>query len=152
MPTTGNKGLDGFIAKYTPEIAELTHALFAKMRARLPGATVPVYDNYNALAIGFWSNGKMASAIFSLAAYPRWVTLFFLRGVGLDDPHGLLEGKGTVIRSIAKITPERLDDPRVAALIAQSLARCDSPYDPSAKGEIIIKSISAKQRPRRPVK
>jgi hypothetical protein len=152
MISSGNKELDGFIAKYTPEIAALTHALFAKMRARLPGATIPVYDNYNALAIGFWGNAKMASAIFSLAAYPRWVTLFFFRGVGLDDPDGLLEGKGTVVRSIPKITPERLDDPRIEALIAQSLARCHPLYDPSANSEIIIKSISAKQRPRRPVK
>ena len=51
MGSTGNAELDGFIAKYTPEIAALTHALIARMRARIPGATLLAYYNYNALAV-----------------------------------------------------------------------------------------------------
>jgi len=45
--------LDSFIAKYIPEIGALAQEALAKMRARLPGAIELVYDNYNALAIGF---------------------------------------------------------------------------------------------------
>ena len=45
--------LDAFIDKYTPEVAALTRALLARMKARMPGAAILVYDNYNALAIGF---------------------------------------------------------------------------------------------------
>src|ERR1039458_3337653 len=45
--------LDAFLDKYTPAIATLARACLAKMRARLPGAVQLVYDNYNALAIGF---------------------------------------------------------------------------------------------------
>ena len=68
--------LDTFIDKYTPEVAALARACLAKMRARLPGATQLVYDNYNALAIGFGPSEKTSHAIFSVAVYPRWVNLF----------------------------------------------------------------------------
>ena len=45
--------LDGFIDKFTPDVAALTRAWLAKAKARIPGAQILVYDNYNALAIGF---------------------------------------------------------------------------------------------------
>lgn len=45
--------LAGFLAKFTPEIAAFAQASLFRMRARLPGAMELVYDNYNALAIGF---------------------------------------------------------------------------------------------------
>ena len=32
--------LDSFIDKFTPEVAALTRALFAKMKKRLPGAQI----------------------------------------------------------------------------------------------------------------
>ncbi len=67
--------LDSFIDKFTPEVAALTRALLAKAKARIPGATILVYDNYNALAIGFGPSDKAGQAILSLAVMPRWVTL-----------------------------------------------------------------------------
>jgi hypothetical protein len=150
MASTGNSELDGFIAKYSPEIANLTHSLVARMRKRLPGATVLAYDNYNALAIGFSTAETVSSVILSIAAYPRWVSLFFMWGTRLDDPHGLLEGKGRQIRSISKIAVSTLDDPRIDAFIAQAVISADPPYRPEAPPRIVIKSISAKQRSRRP--
>ena len=50
---SSEKRLAEFIAKYTPEVAVVAHAALANMRMRLPGALELVYDNYNALAIGF---------------------------------------------------------------------------------------------------
>jgi hypothetical protein len=50
--------LAGFIAKFTPEVAAQARAILAKMRTRLPGAVELVYDNYNALAIGFGPNER----------------------------------------------------------------------------------------------
>lgn len=148
---TGHPELDSFIAKYTPDVADQAHAAIARMRMRLPNATVLVYDNYNALAVGFASDEKVSNVILSITAYPRWVTLFFMYGVKLDDPDGLLEGSGSQVRSIRLATPEMLDDPRIEALIANAVAKADLPLSRNAKGEIIIKSVSAKQRPRRPV-
>lgn len=151
MATSGNAELDGFIAKYTPEVAALAHALLQRMRVRIPGAVIPVYDNYNALAIGFGPTDRVKHVILSLAVMPRWVTLCFTRGVHLDDPHRLLKGSGSQVRSAQLYSADALDDPRIEALVAGALAKADLPVDPSAPGEIVIKSISAKQRPRRPV-
>src|SRR4051812_28081881 len=142
--------LDRFIDKFTPEVAALTRALLAKMAARAPGARIMVYDNYNALAIGFGPTDRAGKAVLSLAVMPRWVTLCFLRGVGLPDPHGLLKGSGSRVRHVRLHTPEAFDDPAVQDLISAALERSEPPIDAGREHQLIIKSISAKQRPRTP--
>ena len=142
--------LDSFIDKFTPEVAALSRALLARMKARIPGAQILVYDNYNALAIGFGPSDKAGQAILSLAVMPRWVTLCFLRGKGLPDPHGLLKGEGSRVRHVRLHAPEALDDPRIEALVAGALERAEPPIDPAEPQRLIVKSISARQRPRRP--
>lgn len=142
--------LDEFIAKYTPEIAALAQTVLKKVRKRLPSALELVYDNYNALAIGFAPSEKTSEAIFSIALYPRWVSLFFLQAAGLRDPHKLLRGSGTVARHIVLADANDLAKPEIEALIAQALTLAKAPLPAQQKHRIIIKSISAKQRPRRP--
>lgn len=142
--------LDGFLAKFTPEVEALARTLIDRMRTRLPGAAIIVYDNYNSLAIGFGSTEKPSHAVLSLAVFPRWVTLHFLDGVGLPDPDAILRGDGSRVRHVQLHTPDALDDPRIEALIAEAVARSEPPFDTSAEQRLVIKSISAKQRPRRP--
>jgi len=121
------------------------------MRARLPGAQELAYDNYNALAIGFGPGERVSEVIFSIALYPRWVSLFFLQnGTRLRDPAGLLEGSGNQVRHIKLRAPGQLSDPAVEDLIAQALELAVRPIDPAQPRRLIIKSVSAKQRPRRP--
>jgi hypothetical protein len=143
--------LDAFLDKYTPEIAAQARAALRTMRARLPGAQELVYDNYNALAIGFSPTDRTSEAIFSIALFPRWVSLFFLQsGTCLRDPAGLLEGSGNQARHIKLRAPDQLSDPAVEELIAQALELAPASIDPAQPRRLIIKSISAKQRPRRP--
>ena len=142
--------LDNFIDKFTPHVAALSRALLEKMKARIPGAQILVYDNYNALAIGFCRNDKAGQAILSLAVMPQWVTLCFLWGKSLSDPHQLLKGEGSRVRHTRLHTPEALDDPYIEALIVEALATTAWPIDPNEPQRLIIKAISAKQRPRRP--
>ena len=142
--------LDSFIDKYTPQIAVATRACLAKMIGRLPGAAVLIYDNYNSLAIGFSPSEKTSEAIFSIVPYPRWILLFFLQGAALPDPHRLLKGTGKVVRSIRLESAEDLDQPAILELMAVALQRAKKPIDAKAQGKLIVKSISVKQRPRRP--
>jgi hypothetical protein len=72
--------LNSFIAKYTPEIADDVHAVLWKLRSQLPGALEVVYDNCNALAIGFSPTEKVSHVIFSIAVYPRWIKQSFWAG------------------------------------------------------------------------
>ena len=142
--------LDAFLDKYTPAVATLARACLAKMRTRLPGAVQLVYDNYNALVIGFGPSERASEAVFSIALYPRWVTLFFLQGAGLPDPKHLLKGSGKVVRHIVLASAADLDQPAVQGLMSTALKRAEPAIDPDAPGSLVIRSISAKQRPRRP--
>jgi len=145
--------LDSFLDKFSPEIAAQARAALRTMRARLPGALELVYDNYNALAIGFSPTERASDAIFSIAVFPRWVSLFFLQnGTRLRDPAGLLEGSGRQARHIKLRAPGQLSDSAVQDLIAQALELSEKPLDPSQPRRLIIKSIAAKQRPRRPAR
>jgi hypothetical protein len=141
--------LDAFIGRYTPEVGGDARRALAFMRARLPTATRLVYDNYNALVVGFGTSEKVGDIILSLVLYARYVTLFFLRGVDLPDPHGLLEGSGSQVRGVKLQPISRLETTEVGALIDAAVSRA-SPLPSSGAGPLIIKSISAKQRPRRP--
>jgi len=149
---TTDAELRGFIARFTPEVASLARGILAKMKKRLPSANRLVYDNYNALAIGFGPTERASDAIVSVAIYPRGVNLCLLQAgrSRLRDPRRLLQGSGTTNRFIPIKSAADIDDGAVEDLLAQALAAAKVPLDPAAKGRLIIKSVSAKQRPRRP--
>lgn len=143
--------LAGFLAKFSPDVRAVATASLTKMRRRLPGSMELVYDNYNALAIGFSPSERASETIFSIAVFPRWVSLFFLQsGTKLFDPKGVLKGSGTKVRHIVLESAEDLDKKEIQALMKEELARASKAIDSKARNRIIIKSISAKQRPRRP--
>jgi hypothetical protein len=148
---TPDEQLEAFITRFTPPVASLTRAILVTMRARLPGAIELVYDNYNALVIGFGPTERASEAVFSIAVYPRWVNLFFLRGARFPDPEHLLQGSGRSVRRIVLAAPATLDMPAVRTLMEHALKRAAKPFDPTQPRRTIIKSISTKQRPRRPV-
>ena len=142
--------LAGFIAKYTPEIGALAREVRAKMRARLPGAVELVYDNYNFFVIGYGPTDRPSEAVFSIVLSSRKVSLCFLKGAGLPDPDKLLQGGGNVVRNIALEDASVLDKPAVKALMAAALERSAKPFDKKAPTRLVIRSVSAKQRQRRP--
>lgn len=143
--------LDRFIDKYTPAVGAEGRAALAKLRRLVPGAVQLVYDNYNFLAVGFGPSERAGEAVLSLAFAPRWIILFFLKNaLDLSDPKGLLRGSGKIVRSIRLTSAKDLDTRPVRALIHEALARADVPIDAKGRGRLIIRSVSAKQRPRRP--
>jgi hypothetical protein len=142
--------LAGFLAKYEPEIARQAREAIDKMRLRLPGAIQMVYDNYNGLVVGFGPTEKASEAIFSIVVFPRYFSLCFLQGTKVPDPQKLLQGNGNVARHIRLDPPETLDRPEVQEVMTAAMASAVKPIDPGKPGKLVIKSISAKQRPRRP--
>lgn len=142
--------LRSFLAKFDPRVATSARAALARLRKKLPGATEIVYDNYNALAIGFGPGEKASEAIFSIAVFPRWVSLFFLQGAKLPDPDRVLKGSGTRARHIVLTDLRILEQPAVKKLMTAALMSAKRPLDRKQRRRLIIKSVSAKQRPRRP--
>jgi hypothetical protein len=142
--------LAGFIANFTPEVAALGKAVLARLRTLLPPAIEVVYDNYNFLVVGFGPTERASETILSAAFYARGVTLFFLHGGRLPDPHHLLSGSGKQVRHIKLPSVATLDDLRLRELIAAAVKSAPKSFDSPGRRRLVIKSISAKQRPRRP--
>jgi hypothetical protein len=86
--------------------------------------------------------------IVSLALYPRWVSLFFMQGAALPDPHKLLRGSGNVVRHIVLNGAADLDKPEVRMLLIEAIQRAKVRLPRGGRGRAVIKSISLKQRPR----
>jgi hypothetical protein len=146
--------LDSFLAKYDPEVEAFARRALAKMRKLVPGAIEMVYDNYNWLVIGFSPTERPSDAIFSLVLPTGRVTLCFLQGAGLPDPAKRLQGSGNVVRNIrlydlGEPDAKVLDDREVLALIHVALNRAKVPTPAGGRRKVIIRAVSAKQKPRR---
>lgn len=150
MPDSTARQVADCIARYTPQMADALTACRRQLQARVPNGYELVYDNYNALAIGYAWADKASASLVSIAGYPRWVTLFFLYGKGLPDPEGLLEGDGVRVRSLRLKSPDDLDNAAVRRLLDLALAPHAADFAAAPPLQTIIKSIAAKQRSRRP--
>ena len=143
------KQVAGFIAKFDPAIAKLTRACRTVLRKRYPSAIELVYDNYNALAIGYSPTERTSDCIFSLAVYARGVNLYFMYGRSLSDPDHLLLGSGRQGAFIRLESANTLDQPQIEKLIESAVKRQLPTFASKGRGYTVVKSISAKQRPRR---
>jgi hypothetical protein len=138
------------MARYRPDVVAIARAALAALRTLLPGTVEMVYDNYNALVIGFSPNDRPSDAVLSIALYPRWVNLFFLQdATHLPDSEGLLRGSGKQVRSIRLTSADAIAKPAVRALIAEALRRADPPFDPNGRRRLTIRAVSAKLRSRK---
>jgi hypothetical protein len=140
--------LQTFIDKFDPTVAQQIRATRKALRKKFPGAVEMVYDNYNFFVIGFGPNERASEAILSIAAQAKGVTICFIQGAKLPDPAKLLTGSGNQTRNLRFESPAVLSSPGVEALIESALALGTTPM-PASKGYTVIKSVSAKQRPRR---
>ncbi len=152
MPKTTDTQIASFLAKYDARISRELNAARKHIRSKFPRGFELVYDNYNALVFAFGSSERAGDMLMSVAGYPKWVTLFFANGKALRDPKGLLQGEGSRIRSVRLDDLSTLDDKDVQALIAQALAPAKAKLAAAPPITTVVKSISDKQRPRRPAK
>jgi hypothetical protein len=141
--------LAGFIAKFDPDNQKLIRDVRKELRKRFPTANELVYDNYNFFVIGYSGTERPTDSIVSMAAGANGVGLAFpYCGSKLRDPHKLLQGSGAKNRFIRLESAKTLSHPEVEQLIATACALC-KPLPASGRGQLIIRSISVKQRPRR---
>lgn len=144
------KLLAGFVAKYDPAVGKLARATRVALRKRLPTAIELVYENYQFLAIGFSATERASDCLVSLAISPKGVALSFYYGSTLPDPDGILLGSGNQNRYVRLDSAAKLAHPAVEAVIRAAIVKAKTPLPATGKGYTVIKSVSAKQRPRRP--
>ena len=137
------------LARYEPPIVKLVTAARRILRRRCPSAVELVYDNYNALVFGYGPSEHASEAVFSIAAYPRWVNFFFLRGAHLPDPQCLLHGTGRQVRSIRLSSATDLERGPIRELIRVAIARMAVPFA-GGRGRTVIRAMAATRRARRP--
>ena len=138
LPLTASQ-LNAIIDRQALGMAKLARSVLARMRVRLPGAVEMVYDKKNSLVIGFCCAERASNVINSIAVYQRWVNLYFFEGDTLPDPEGLLQGTGSMVRSIRITDAADLDRPAVKALMAEALKCAEPPLDRKAKRKILLK-------------
>ena len=137
-----------FLARFNPEIVKLAKTARTKLRKRLPGAIEMVYDNYNALVIGFSPTERPSDAIVSIVIFPKRVSVCVIQGKHLPDPHRVLQGDGNQVRFIR--LDERaaiLDTPAVRAVLSEAVAFGGERF--AGTRRLVIRAIMKKQRPRR---
>jgi len=153
MPTTNrttNQQIAGFLAKYTSEIVAFATDARKRMRKEVPGGVEFVYDNYNALVFGYGPSERPSEAVLSLAIMPKWVTLCFLKGAKLADPKKLLRGSGNIVRNIRLAAAQDLEDPDIHCFVIAAIDAAVPAFPGGGPPRTIVRSVSAKQRPRRP--
>jgi hypothetical protein len=140
--------LDTFLRRFSPEIVALAKAARAKFRKRFPRAIEMVYDNYNALVIGYSPTERPSDAIVSLVIFPKRVSVCFIQGKHLPDPDHVLQGNGNQVRFIRlDARAAILDTAPIKGLLAEAVAFGDTPF--AGKSRLVIRAIATKQRPRR---
>jgi len=141
--------LAAFIRKFSPVDQRLIRSVRAALRKRFPTANELVYDNYNFFVIGYSPTERPSDAIVSMAARANGVGLCFIHGARLPDPDKVLLGSGSQTRFVRLDSPQVLERPEVKALVAAAIAQARAPLPAAGRGRLIIRSISARQRPRR---
>ena len=137
------------LSKFEPAVSKLATSSRSVIRKRFPTAIEQVYDNYNFFVIGFCTTERTSDCIVSLAASAKGVALSFYQGATLPDPHKVLLGSGKQNRFVRLESAATLSDPKVKALIDAAAKQAKNPLPLTGKGYTMLKSISAKQRPRR---
>jgi hypothetical protein len=138
-----------FIAKFGEKDQQLIRAVRRAVRKRLPTANELVYDNYNFFVIGYSPTERPSDAIISIAARANGIGLCFIHGARLPDPERLLQGSGNQTRFIRLQSASELARPEVEALVAAAIKQAKTPLPTTGRGRLIVRSVSAKQRPRR---
>ena len=146
---TAEQQLKTFIGKFDPKDQRLIRAVRTAVRKRFASAWELVYDNYNFFVIGYSPTERPADAIVSITARAGSVGLCFIRGAALPDPNKLLQGSGNQTRFIRLESADVLARPAIEKLIASAIANARVPLPTPGRGRLIVRSISAKQRPRR---
>jgi hypothetical protein len=141
--------LRSFISKFELQHQATIRAARSALRKRFPTANELAYDNYNFFVIGYGATERPSDCFVSIAAAAKGVGLCFIHGASLPDPAKILVGSGKQTRFVRLPAAGRLAQPEIQTLLSLAAERARAPLPTTGRGKLIIRSVSAKQRPRR---
>lgn len=148
--------LAGYFARYEIKAAELAKALRAKLKARLAGffEIVYVYEGQGSTVISYSPSEKGYEGVCSLALDGKGVKLYFTNGAAMAkaDPKKLLQGAGKTARFVPMGSVADYERAEIEALMAAALKLSKAKPGAGAKGGMILKADSQKERAQRTAK
>ena len=102
-----------------PEAQGLALELRTLVRRLLPKAQEKIYKGYGVADYTFGGTGR---GFLTIGPQKRYVNLYFMNGVELTDPGGLLEGTGKHMRHVKIKDPGALKNTKLHALIREAAA------------------------------
>lgn len=146
MPPPRREYLE-FLSAYEPEITALALAVRALVLTEAPDAVELLYDAYNAVSAGYSFTGRPSDAFIHIAAYAGWVNLGFNHGADLDDPDGVLQGRGRQVRHIRIASIADARKPVVRAFVRAAIREALRPEGKNvAAGTSVVRAIYPKRR------
>lgn len=142
--------VDAFCGKYSSAMATQLREVRNRLHAVFPRGYELVYDNHNALVLGISPTPRSVDAVLKVVGYPRWVTLFFLRGHALVAPAGLLDRDEQGIASLRLRSAGDLVRGDVPALLQQLASAHVQAFRGAPALTTLIKAQAAQQSSRRP--
>ena len=109
-----------FLKPYDREIRDLALQLRALVLEEMAPCYENIYDAYSAVAIGYGTSDRLRDGIFHIAVYSKHVNLGFNDGATLDDPKGILQGKGNQIRHVTIKSTADLERPEIRSYIRRA--------------------------------
>jgi len=149
MGEKDTKDLKAFLTPFDDDMVELAFWLRGFIWKLFPECNELIYDNYNAVAVGWAPTLTLYDTFCSIAVYNNKSMHFgFYWGAKLSDPRKLLLGNGKQYRYIRVAKKADFPSVYVKELLAEahlnSLAALKG--DASISGQTVIKSISPKKR------
>lgn len=134
-----------YLASYDPRIANLALALRGIVLEEAPDAIESLVNGY-AVAIGFSFTGKpLKDGFCHIVIYKNCVNLGFNRGALLDDPDGVLQGSGKLIRHLRVHNCDELDRPLMRRFLRVAIGQVRGPSKERASNK-----TKSDPRPARP--
>jgi hypothetical protein len=151
MPKKVSDELKTFLKPFPADVQKTALYLRKFVWEMLPGANELIYDNYNALVIGFSLSDRAGNVICSIATYAKYCNFGFFPGTDIPDPKRLLKGDGSMYRYIRVESIEGFPVEDMKKMLADAWinAGVKMTGKQTLKGATMVKAISAKKR--RPV-
>ena len=114
-PSTDSR-FDEILAARSAEVAALARRVQALVRDTLPDLDWVPNHGQNGIGFGVNQYGHDGWGVGVIGVAKNWVTLGFMRGAQLPDPHGIVEGTGRNVRHVKVRTAQAFEERRDALI------------------------------------
>ncbi len=114
-----SKDFELLLNNYDDNIRELATAARTLIAKLTPKAEEKIYFGWRVAR--FSLDGTMAGQFIAIGPHKKHVNLYFMNGIELDDPKGLLDGDGKKMRHVSITDAKQLKSAALKALIKASV-------------------------------